>query len=128
PMGVRVRLLTGSQGKRQRAEIHEELLGGDAHVAVGTHALIEDQVAFQRLGLAVVDEQHRFGVMQRAQLFTKSENPHMLLMTATPIPRSLAMTLYGDLDVSLIKDRPPGRMPIQTRVINEKERDHAYAF
>ena len=128
PLGVGVRLLIGGQRKALREEILEDLREGRAAVAVGTHALIEDTVEFQRLGLAIVDEQHRFGVMQRARMFRKGPKPHMLLMTATPIPRSLAMTVYGDLDVSIMNERPAGRKPIQTRLYTEKRREEAYAF
>jgi ATP-dependent DNA helicase RecG len=95
---------------------------------VGTHAVIQEGVDFQNLGMAVVDEQHRFGVMQRAELFSKGENPHMLLMTATPIPRSLAMTVYGDLDVSIMNERPAGRKPIITKLYSEKRRGEVYQF
>jgi ATP-dependent DNA helicase RecG len=95
---------------------------------VGTHAVIQDGVDFQRLALAVVDEQHRFGVMQRATLFEKGDRPHMLLMTATPIPRSLALTLYGDLHVSVMRERPPGRQPVTTKMVREKEREKVYAM
>ena len=128
PLGVEVRLLIGGQRKALREEILADLAEGRAHVAVGTHAVIQDTVQFQKLGLAVVDEQHRFGVEQRAQMFEKGERPHMLLMTATPIPRSLAMTVYGDLDVTVMDERPAGRKPIVTRVYSEKKRDDAYAF
>jgi ATP-dependent DNA helicase RecG len=128
PLGVGVRLLVGGQRKLLREEILEDLREGRAAVAVGTHALIEDKVEFQNLGLAIVDEQHRFGVMQRARMFRKGPNPHMLLMTATPIPRSLAMTVYGDLDVSIMNERPAGRKPIDTRLYTEKRREEAYAF
>ncbi len=128
PLGVEVRLLVGSQSKGERDEALEAIAAGRAPVAVGTHALIQDGVAFERLGLAVVDEQHRFGVMQRAELFARGANPHMLLMTATPIPRSLAMTLYGDLDVSVIDEMPPGRKPVDTRLLSEKRRGEMYAF
>jgi ATP-dependent DNA helicase RecG len=128
PLGVEVRLLIGGQRKALRDEILADLAEGRAHVAVGTHAVIQDTVRFQKLGLAVVDEQHRFGVEQRAQMFEKGERPHMLLMTATPIPRSLAMTVYGDLDVTVMDERPAGRKPIITRVYGEKKRDDAYAF
>ncbi len=128
PLGVEVRLLIGGQRKALREEILEDLREGRAAVAVGTHALIEDKVEFQRLGLAVIDEQHRFGVMQRARMFRKGQRPHMLLMTATPIPRSLAMTVYGDLDVSVMNERPAGRKPIQTKLFTEKRREEAYAF
>ena len=128
PLGVEVRLLIGGQRKALREEILADLAEGRAHVAVGTHAVIQEGVVFQNLGLAIVDEQHRFGVMQRAELFRKGEHPHMLLMTATPIPRSLAMTLYGDLDVTLIKERPAGRKPIQTMLRSEKRRGEVYDF
>lgn len=114
-MGLRVELLTGTvQGKR-RVAVLESLAAGETHIVVGTHAVIEDSVRFARLGMAVVDEQHRFGVAQRARLWGKSDNPpHVLVMTATPIPRTLAMTLYGDLDVSVIDELPPGRKPVVT--------------
>ncbi len=128
PLGVTVRLLVGSQRKLLRDEILSELAEGTAQVAVGTHAVIQDSVAFKNLGLAVVDEQHRFGVMQRAELFHKGEHPHMLLMTATPIPRSLAMTLYGDLDVTIMDERPAGRKPIITMLRSEKRRGEMYQF
>ncbi|MEM1041546.1 MAG: ATP-dependent DNA helicase RecG [Bacteroidota bacterium] len=128
PLGVEVRLLIGGQRKKLREEILGDLKKGRAAVAVGTHALIEETVEFQNLGLAVVDEQHRFGVMQRARMFRKGSRPHMLLMTATPIPRSLAMTVYGDLDVTVIDERPAGRKPIQTKLYTEKRREEAYAF
>ena len=114
-MPVRVELLTGIVKGKKRKEVLDGLLTGDVHILVGTHAVIEDTVQFLRLGFVVVDEQHRFGVAQRAKLWGKSKNPpHVLVMTATPIPRTLAMTLYGDLDVSVIDELPPGRKPIQT--------------
>ena len=114
-MDVRVELLTGVVKGRRRKEVLDGLLSGDVKILVGTHAVLEDQVRFQRLGVAVIDEQHRFGVAQRARLWAKSENPpHILVMTATPIPRTLAMTIYGDLDVSVIDELPPGRKPVQT--------------
>ena len=114
-MDVRVELLTGIVKGKRRKEVLESLANGDVKILVGTHAVIEDTVQFARLGLAVVDEQHRFGVAQRARLWAKSDNPpHILVMTATPIPRTLAMTIYGDLDVSVIDELPPGRKPIQT--------------
>ncbi|HET6568129.1 MAG TPA: ATP-dependent DNA helicase RecG [Rhodothermales bacterium] len=128
PLGVETRLLIGGQSKLLREEILADLVEGRAHVAVGTHALIEETVQFQRLGFTVVDEQHRFGVMQRAEMFKKGENPHMLLMTATPIPRSLALTVYGDLDVSVMRERPAGRKPIKTTVRTEKRRGEVYEF
>ena len=115
-MGLNVVLLTGSTKKRDREWIHAGLRSGEIHITVGTHALIEGEVMFQNLGLAIIDEQHRFGVAQRARLWEKGAvtAPHILVMTATPIPRTLAMTLYGDLDVSVIDELPPGRKPIQT--------------
>ena len=114
-MDLRVALLTGIVKGKRREEVLEGLLDGTIHILVGTHAVIEDTVQFARLGFVVVDEQHRFGVAQRAKLWSKSENPpHVLVMTATPIPRTLAMTLYGDLDVSVIDELPPGRKPIRT--------------
>jgi ATP-dependent DNA helicase RecG len=114
-LGVRVELLTGSIKGKRREEILSGLMSGDVHILIGTHALIEDGVTFAHLGLAVIDEQHRFGVEQRARLWAKStQPPHVLVMTATPIPRTLAMTLYGDLDVSVIDELPPGRKPIAT--------------
>lgn len=114
-MDVNVALLTGSTKKKDREVIHEELLSGKTNILIGTHALLEDIVQFNNLGFVVIDEQHRFGVVQRAKLWAKNEHPpHMLVMTATPIPRTLAMTVYGDLDVSVIDELPPGRKPVQT--------------
>ena len=114
-MNLRIELLTGIVKGKKRKEVMDGLIDGSIHIAVGTHAIIEDKVQFNNLGLAVIDEQHRFGVAQRAKLWSKNENPpHILVMTATPIPRTLAMTLYGDLDVSVIDELPPGRKPIQT--------------
>ncbi|MDE6296216.1 MAG: ATP-dependent DNA helicase RecG [Muribaculaceae bacterium] len=114
-IGLRVELLTGSVRAKKRREIDEGLRNGDIHILVGTHALIEDNVVFNRLGLVVIDEQHRFGVAQRAKMWKKAQiAPHVLVMTATPIPRTLAMTVYGDLDVSVIDELPPGRKPIET--------------
>ena len=115
PIGVRTELLTGSTRKKQREEIHEGLVSGDVKILVGTHALLEDTVVFSNLGFVVIDEQHRFGVEQRSRLWRKnSRPPHILVMTATPIPRTLAMTVYGDLDVSVIDELPPGRKPVTT--------------
>ena len=115
PLGVKVSLLTGSVKKSDRKIIHQSLENGTLNVLVGTHALLEDKVKFKNLGLAVIDEQHRFGVAQRAKLWKKNiQPPHVLVMTATPIPRTLAMTFYGDLDVSVIDELPPGRKPINT--------------
>jgi len=114
-LGLKVALLTGSTKKSAREEIHRQLLSGELHILLGTHALIEDIVVFKDLGLVVIDEQHRFGVAQRAKLWNKnSQPPHVLVMTATPIPRTLAMTVYGDLEVSVIDELPPGRKAIQT--------------
>ena len=128
PLGLETRLLIGGQRKLLREEILADIAEGRAHVVVGTHAVIQDKVEFQNLGMAVVDEQHRFGVMQRAELFSKGEHPHMLLMTATPIPRSLAMTVYGDLDVSIMDEMPAGRKPIVTKLFSEKRRGEMYEF
>ena len=115
PTSVKAALLTGSTGQKDRREIHAGLEDGSIGLIVGTHALIEDNVVFRNLGLAVIDEQHRFGVDQRARLWAKNSTPpHILVMTATPIPRTLAMTLYGDLDVSVIDEMPPGRKPVKT--------------
>ncbi|MBD3581141.1 ATP-dependent DNA helicase RecG [Flavobacterium selenitireducens] len=114
-LGVNIRILTGSVRPNERKVIHEELENGTLHILIGTHALLEDKVRFHNLGLAVIDEQHRFGVEQRSKLWKKNDiPPHVLVMTATPIPRTLAMSLYGDLDVSVIDELPPGRKPIQT--------------
>ncbi len=121
-----VELLTGSTKTSKRREIHAQLETGELPLLVGTHALIQDSVNFQQLGLVVIDEQHRFGVEQRARLQQKGQNPHVLTMTATPIPRTLALTLHGDLDVSQMDELPPGRKPIQTTVLSGKERMQAY--
>ncbi len=128
PLDVDVRLLVGAQKKSVREEILTGLISGVTQITVGTHALIEDQVRFQKLGMVVVDEQHRFGVMQRARMFTKGATPHVLLMTATPIPRSLAMTIYGDLDVSIMREMPAGRRRIDTRLHFENKREEVLAF
>ncbi|MEN8183624.1 MAG: DEAD/DEAH box helicase, partial [Myxococcota bacterium] len=128
-MDVRVELLTGSIKKAAREPIHKGLLDGSLHILIGTHALIEDVVQFQNLGLVVIDEQHRFGVAQRARLWKKADLlPHVLVMTATPIPRTLAMTLYGDLDVSVIDELPPGRKPIITRHSYDSKRLMVFGF
>lgn len=129
-MGLKISLLTGSVKKSARKVIHEELLNGELKILIGTHALLEDVVQFQNLGLAIVDEQHRFGVAQRAKLWAKNEEfiPHVLVMTATPIPRTLAMTLYGDLDVSVIDEMPAGRKPIQTVHRYDKDRLKVFGF
>jgi ATP-dependent DNA helicase RecG len=131
---VRVELLTGSTSKKDRAEILERLAAGEIDILVGTHALLTEDVRFHSLGVAIVDEQHRFGVHQRATLRGKSAaagravTPHVLVMTATPIPRTLAITLFGDLDISTIAGMPPGRSPIRTRVVAREVRDEVYAF
>ncbi len=121
-----VELLTGSTKISKRKQIHAELATGELPLLVGTHALIEDPVQFQRLGLVVIDEQHRFGVAQRARLQQKGPHPHVLTMTATPIPRTLALTMHGDLDVSQIDELPPGRKPVQTTILTGRDRAHAY--
>lgn len=122
-IGLNVRLLTGSTRAKERREIHSGLLDGSINIIVGTHALIEESVQFKNLGIAVIDEQHRFGVAQRAKMWEKSEvTPHVLVMTATPIPRTLAMTVYGDLDVSVIDELPPGRKPVATYMKYDDER------
>ncbi|MBO6173040.1 MAG: ATP-dependent DNA helicase RecG [Bacteroidales bacterium] len=131
PTGVRCELLIGSTTKAERRPIHEGLQDGSVGIIIGTHALIEDDVVFKNLGLAIIDEQHRFGVDQRSRLWSKGATaspPHVLVMTATPIPRTLAMTFYGDLDVSVIDEMPPGRKPIQTMLIGEGKRPAMYNF
>ena len=129
-MGLSIALLTGSTKKKARREIHEGLQNGSIHLLIGTHALLEDVVQFKNLGLAIVDEQHRFGVAQRAKLWQKHSDffPHVLVMTATPIPRTLAMTLYGDLDISIIDELPAGRKPIQTVHRYESNRLKVFGF
>ena len=129
-MGIEVGLLTGSTKASDRKILHEKLEAGQLQILVGTHALIEDVVNFQNLGLVVIDEQHRFGVAQRAKLWQKNDliPPHVLVMTATPIPRTLAMTVYGDLDVSVIDELPPGRKPIETHHFFENRRKQVYNF
>lgn len=131
PTGVRSALLTGSSKTAQRREVHQGIEDGSIGILVGTHALLEDNVVFRNLGLAIIDEQHRFGVEQRSRLWNKSSAgmpPHVLVMTATPIPRTLAMTLYGDLDVSVIDELPPGRKPVQTIHATEGKRPALYKF
>lgn len=129
--GVNISILTGSSKTAERKTVMEDLAAGKTGIIVGTHALIEDNVVFKNLGLAVIDEQHRFGVDQRARLWSKTCGgipPHVLVMTATPIPRTLAMTLYGDLDVSVIDEMPPGRKPVQTVQISERQKLRLYTF
>lgn len=129
-MGLKIALLTGSVKKSIRKPIHEALRNGDLHILIGTHALLEDTVQFKNLGLAIVDEQHRFGVAQRAKLWAKNNDfvPHVLVMTATPIPRTLAMTLYGDLDISIIDEMPEGRKPIRTIHQYDNHRLRVFGF
>lgn len=128
PLGLRCTLVLGKQGVKQRREIHQQLLSGQVHIAVGTHALIEDKVEFDNLGLIIIDEQHRFGVKQRARLKAKSQSPELLTMTATPIPRTLAMTIHGDLDVSEIDEMPPGRKPIKTKLLRPSQKRQMWDF
>ncbi len=126
PLGLKCVLLLGKQGQKERREVRQTLLSGQAHIAVGTHALIEDDVEFQKLGLIIIDEQHRFGVKQRARLKAKSQNPELLTMTATPIPRTLALTMHGDLDVSEIDELPPGRKPIKTELFRPSQKKEVF--
>ena len=131
PLGdaVHIALLTGSTSTKNRVPIHNGLLNGTIHILIGTHALLEDAVQWQNLGMVIIDEQHRFGVAQRAKLWTKNLTPpHVLVMTATPIPRTLAMTVYGDLQVSVIDELPPGRKPVQTIHYNIQRRAQVYSF
>ena len=123
-----IRLLLGSMPEADKETVRQGLADGSIQLLVGTHALLEDPVQFKRLGLAIVDEQHRFGVEQRAALRGKAEAPHLLVMTATPIPRSLALTIYGDLDLTIIDELPPGRQPVETRVLSPVNRSRAYSF
>ena len=125
---VRICLLTGSLNEKERSFLRGEIQNGEVDIVIGTHALIQEDVEFNNLGLVVIDEQHRFGVLQRSALRQKGYNPHMLVMTATPIPRTLALTLYGDLDLSVIDELPPGRQEIQTRWLAQEQRDRAYSF
>jgi ATP-dependent DNA helicase RecG len=126
--GVRTVLLTGSAGKKERSAIIEDIAAGAVDIVIGTHALIQDGVVFSRLGLAITDEQHRFGVAQRSALQQKGENPDILVMTATPIPRTLALTLYGDLDISVLNELPPGRKEIKTYWVTDTARQRIYNF
>ena len=128
-LGLRVGILTGTTRTKERNEILQDLAAGEIHILIGTHALIEERVQFDNLGFVVIDEQHRFGVEQRSRLWTKnSQPPHILVMTATPIPRTLAMTLYGDLDVSVIDELPPGRRPIRTVCYKDSARLRLFGF
>jgi len=125
-LGVGVALLTSSIKGSEREEVYDRIRRGEVRIVIGTHAVIQEQVEFHRLGLAIIDEQHKFGVVQRGLLKKKGGNPDVLVMTATPIPRTLAMTIYGDLDISLIDEMPPGRMPVETRVFPESARNRVY--
>lgn len=127
-LGISYRLLTGGQSTSLRRDILTDIEGGNCDIVIGTHAIFQNKVKFNRLGLAVIDEQHRFGVKQRNEILQKGENPHLMVMSATPIPRSLAMTIYSDLDISVIKDMPAGRKPIKTAVRSDKERENIYQF
>ncbi|HKK44236.1 MAG TPA: ATP-dependent DNA helicase RecG, partial [Balneolaceae bacterium] len=128
PLDINVRLLVGNQNANLRTDILTDIEGGNCQIVVGTHALIQDEVNFNNLGLVVIDEQHRFGVEQRAEILEKGSHPHVLVMSATPIPRSLAMTLYSDLDISIIKGLPGGRKPVKTAVRSQKKDDDIYNF
>ncbi len=128
PFGIKVDLLIGSVKKRDKQRIYQRVRAGETQVVVGTHALIQEGVEFQRLGIAIVDEQHRFGVVQRAALRAKGLNPELLVMTATPIPRTLALTVYGDLDVSALDEMPPGRRPVATQWVGSQRGDEAFSF
>jgi ATP-dependent DNA helicase RecG len=127
-LGINVRLLTGSTKKKEKEEIKSLLIEGKVDVVIGTHAILEDDTEFSRLGLVITDEQHRFGVRQRAKISAKGENPDILVMTATPIPRTLSLVLYGDLDVSVIDELPPNRKPIDTYAVDESYRQRIYNF
>jgi len=128
PKPIAVALLTGAITLKKKQLLQEWIRNGDIDIVIGTHALIQKEVEFHSLGLAVIDEQHRFGVAQRSALRQKGFNPHVLVMTATPIPRTLALTLYGDLDLSVIDELPPGRQTVKTRWLKPAQRESAYAF
>ncbi len=127
-LDVNIRLLVGGQKTALRRDVLTDIGGGACQIVVGTHAVIQKEIRFHKLGLAVIDEQHRFGVRQRAELLNKGEHPHILVMSATPIPRSLAMTVYADLDISIIKDLPAGRKQIRTAIRSEKKREDVFSF
>ncbi|WP_340106551.1 ATP-dependent DNA helicase RecG [Rhodohalobacter sp. 8-1] len=128
PLGINYRLLVGGQKKSLRDDVLSDIAGGTCNMVVGTHAIIQDQVQFHKLGLAIIDEQHRFGVKQRTEMLQKGDHPHLLVMSATPIPRSLAMTVYSDLDISLIKELPGGRKPVKTAVRTDKDQETIHNF
>ncbi|MEQ9307903.1 MAG: ATP-dependent DNA helicase RecG [Balneolaceae bacterium] len=127
-LDINIRLLVGGQKTALRRDVLTDIEGGNCQIVVGTHAVIQKEIKFHKLGLAVIDEQHRFGVKQRAELLNKGEHPHILVMSATPIPRSLAMTVYADLDISIIKDLPAGRKPIRTAIRSQKKREDVFSF
>ena len=128
PLGVSVALLTGSQTAKQKKDVRERIAAGEVKVVIGTHALLSESTRFEHLGLVITDEQHRFGVGQRSRLSAKGEDPHLLVMSATPIPRTLALILYGDLDVSILDELPPGREPVDTFLVGESYRPRINAF
>ncbi|MFA4858682.1 MAG: ATP-dependent DNA helicase RecG [Candidatus Margulisiibacteriota bacterium] len=128
PFGIKVAWLTGGVSAREKKEVYRKIGDGEVDIVIGTHALLEAPVKFKNLGLVIIDEQQRFGVMQRSRLLSKGEAPHVLVMTATPIPRTLALTLYGDLDKSILNELPPGRTPVQTHFVPENKRRSAYEF
>jgi ATP-dependent DNA helicase RecG len=125
-LNINVVLLTSSQPKAQKDAALVKIKNGESDIIIGTHALIQEAVEFKKLGFAVIDEQHKFGVMQRAEIKRKGENPDVMVMTATPIPRTLGLTVYGDLDISIINELPPGRKPIKTKVFHENRREDVY--
>lgn len=127
-LGLKAALLSGSMPVREKRLVLDQLRTGEVHLVVGTHAVLQEGVEFRRLGLGIIDEQHRFGVRQRGVLRKKGENPHILVMTATPIPRTLSLTLFGDLALSVIDEMPPGRAPVRTRIVSESSRSRAYSF
>jgi ATP-dependent DNA helicase RecG len=128
PLGLRVGLLTGSMRASEKKRVKAQLASGELAVCVGTHALLSQGVEFAKIGCVITDEQHRFGVGQRLSLQQKAENPHVMVMSATPIPRTLALIIYGDLDVSVLDELPPGRQPIETYRINSAKRARALRF
>ena len=128
PLGVSVALLTGSMTGKQKKDVRERIAAGEIQVVIGTHALLSESTRFDNLGLVITDEQHRFGVGQRSRLSAKGEDPHLLVMSATPIPRTLALILYGDLDVSILDELPPGREPVDTFLVGESYRPRINAF
>ncbi len=123
PLGLKCTLVLGKHGTRERKETRASIASGEINLIVGTHAVLEDDVEFKKLGLIIIDEQHRFGVKQRARLKAKSQAPELLTMTATPIPRTLALTIHGDLDLSEIDELPPGRKPIETKLMGPSEKE-----